>query len=65
MRRAVELISDKDSDIPLKQLASDIGYNSMSTFYTSFHNYTGMTPAKYRNHLRLIDADSDLNDTEA
>lgn len=52
MRHAVEVISDKSSDIPLKQLAADLGYNSMSTFYTSFNNYTGMTPAKYREQVR-------------
>ena len=62
MRHAVEIISDKSSDIPLKQLAADLGYNSMSTFYTSFNNYTGMTPAKYREQVRRID--NDFNNSE-
>ena len=65
MRHAVEIISDKTSDIPLKQLAADLGYNSMSTFYTSFNNYTGMTPAKYREQVRRISEDFTSEDKES
>lgn len=52
MRRAVELISDIEADIPLKQISADLGYNSISTFYGTFQSYTGMTPAKYRSRVR-------------
>ena len=64
MRHAVEIISDRSSDIPLKQLAADLGYNSMSTFYTSFNNYTGMTPAKYREQVRRFSEEINTEETE-
>lgn len=64
MRRAVEVLSDKDSAIPLKQLAADLGYNSMSTFYSLFNNYTGMTPAKYREHVHRIAEESPESNIE-
>lgn len=54
MRRAVELISDIEADIPLKQISADLGYNSISTFYGTFQSYTGMTPAKYRTRVRQL-----------
>lgn len=54
MRRAIEMISDLEADIPLKQISADLGYNSMSTFYVTFQNYTGMTPAKYRDRVREV-----------
>lgn len=54
IRKALEMISDVKKDYPLKQIASDSGYNSQSTFYTAFQNATGMTPARYRAQLRTI-----------
>ncbi|MDE6022664.1 MAG: helix-turn-helix transcriptional regulator, partial [Muribaculaceae bacterium] len=64
MRHAVEVISDTNSDIPIKQLAADLGYNSMSTFYTSFNTYTGMTPAKYRDQVRRMSSESNYTESK-
>ena len=52
IREAVALISDLDANIPLKQVCADVGFNSLSTFYTSFQAGTGMTPASYRERVR-------------
>ena len=52
IREAIRLITDGDPGLPLKQICADIGYNSMSTFYSMFQQTTGMTPAKYRNYVK-------------
>lgn len=52
IREAIRLISDIRSNIPLKQIAYDVGFNSMSTFYVTFQAITGMTPARYRSKTR-------------
>lgn len=54
IREAISLISDLESNLPLKQICSDVGFNSISTFYTTFQAVTGMTPARYRSHLKEI-----------
>ena len=52
IREAVALISDPGSNRPLKQICADVGFNTISTFYSSFQNSTGMTPAAYRSRVR-------------
>ncbi len=52
IREAIALITD--SNLPLKQICFDVGYNSLSTFYTTFQSVTGMTPARYRTHVKNI-----------
>ena len=52
IREAIRLISDDEANIPLKQIAYDVGFNSMSTFYVTFQAITGMTPARYRSKTR-------------
>lgn len=52
IREAIALISDFDANIPLKQICSDVGFSSSSTFYSTFQAVTGMTPARYRAQLR-------------
>lgn len=48
IRMAIMMVSDPACEMPLKQLAAEVGFNSLSTFYTTFQAYTGMTPAVYR-----------------
>ena len=48
IREAVALISDLEANLPLKQICFDVGFQSLSTFYSSFQAATGMTPARYR-----------------
>ncbi len=54
IREAINLISDLEANLPLKQICSDVGFNSISTFYTTFQSITGMTPARYRSQLKEI-----------
>ena len=36
---------------------------SLTYFYQEFHSYTGMSPTKYRNHIRINVAKSDIHNT--
>lgn len=46
MERACQLLSE--TQIPLKQLALDLGFANPSSFTFAFRKSTGMTPARYR-----------------
>ncbi|MDE7147413.1 MAG: helix-turn-helix domain-containing protein, partial [Duncaniella sp.] len=54
IREAIAQISDLETDKPLKLICSDVGFSSLSTFYSSFQSITGMTPARYRSQLKEI-----------
>lgn len=56
IRRAIAEISDLEANKPLKQIAYEVGFNSLSTFYSTFQSVTGMTPASYRTKLQEIAA---------
>lgn len=49
---ATLIMADKSADIPLKQLADDLGYSSISVFYRSFQKETGVTAGKYLKEVR-------------
>ena len=55
-KEAIRRLSDAECDTPLKALSSELGYNSMTTFYTKFSEATGMTPAAFREKSRSIAA---------
>lgn len=48
INEAVRILSGPDGDIPLKALAIELGFNTISTFYSSFQKEIGMTPSRYR-----------------
>lgn len=50
LNAAVDLLS---SDVPISQIATDIGYKSQAHFATLFKNEIGMTPSEYRQSLQL------------
>ena len=54
IREAIALLSDLERNLPLKQVASMAGFSSLSTFYSLFQNFTGMTPARYRAQLSKV-----------
>lgn len=55
IKEAVKVLSDADnSDYPLKALAADLGFKSMSTFYKTFQETVGMTPSAYRDTARRL-----------
>lgn len=47
-KEAIRLISDPKNAAPLKAVCAEVGFNSMTTFYSLFQQTTGMTPAAYR-----------------
>lgn len=51
IHEAIKLVSDLESNLPLKVIANNVGFNSLSTFYSAFQSVTGMPPARYRSHL--------------
>lgn len=49
IKEAVKILSDPaNTSYPLKALAADLGFKSMSTFYKTFQETVGMTPSMYR-----------------
>ena len=49
LQEAIRMLSDKQHiDYPLKQLAADFGFGSISTFYKLFQDKVGMSPSAYR-----------------
>lgn len=48
VNEAVRILSDPEADIPLKALATELGYNTLTTFYSSFQREMGMPPSRYR-----------------
>lgn len=52
IEKAVELLKDTESKIPLTRIAVICGYDNYITFYRNFIKYTGITPAEY---LKLKD----------
>jgi AraC-like DNA-binding protein len=48
---AIRLMSRED-EMPLKQIADEVGYASMSVFYNAFCKETGLPPGRYRKELQ-------------
>ena len=40
-KEAVRLLSDPDNQTPLKAISAELGFNSMTTFYSQFQAATG------------------------
>lgn len=51
VRAAIEMMNDPDCSLPLKAIASEVGFSSPSVFFTTFRNIMGMTPTAYRNSI--------------
>lgn len=54
MNDAVRILSDPDSDVQIKGLAFELGFNSRQTFYQAFQNSFGMPPSKYREQITKL-----------
>lgn len=52
IREAISIMQEKEENYPLKMIANEVGFSSISTFYSSFTSMIGMTPAKYRNQMK-------------
>lgn len=57
-KEAVRLLSNPDNQIPLKAISAELGFNSMTTFYSQFQAATGMTPTQYRNKVQELHKNS-------
>lgn len=51
VRAAIEMMNDTTCSLPLKAIASEVGFSSPSVFFTTFRNVVGITPAAYRKGL--------------
>lgn len=58
IEEAVRILSDSRNTIPLKALASDLGFNSITTFYKAFQQTIGMTPSTYRSTVEDINKEN-------
>lgn len=54
IHEATELISNDSEETPFKQMADDLGYNSVSVFYKAFRKETGCTPGRYREEIKRM-----------
>ena len=48
------ILSDPEDDTPLKAIASDTGFNNLTTFYNAFQSVIGMPPSAYRSKMLEI-----------
>ena len=56
INEAIRILSDKKlTDYPIKQIWSDLGFNSPSTFYKLFQQTVGITPYVYRKQFLKVD----------
>jgi len=47
INEAKQILSDKDNNIPLKELYLRLGFNTYSVFNEAFKKHVGVTPAFY------------------
>ena len=48
---AIRILSDSNNQTPIKNLSTELGFSSTTTFYKQFQTATGMTPTQYRNQV--------------
>ncbi|MCD8387684.1 MAG: helix-turn-helix domain-containing protein [Bacteroidales bacterium] len=66
MREALKILSTEPAPgaepITMQQLAKDLGFLSVSTFYSTFKAQVGMSPAMYRQTLRKLPPTAEDNE---
>lgn len=56
IREALKALSDKERiEVPIKDIAVEVGFNSLTTFYKLFQQATGISPSAYRRSLLTIE----------
>lgn len=56
IREALKALSDKERiEVPIKDIAVEAGFNSLTTFYKLFQQATGISPSAYRRSLLTIE----------
>lgn len=57
INEAIRILSDKEQiSYPLKQIWSDLGFSSPSTFYKQFQQVVGITPSTYRKQFLEVNS---------
>ena len=54
IEEARRILADPQDDTPIKAIAADLGFSSVTTFYTLFKAVVQMSPDKYRKHARSL-----------
>ncbi len=52
LEEASKILSDVDDNIPIKDIATELGFTSLSTFYSLFKERYKMSPDKFRKYAR-------------
>lgn len=55
INEAIRLLSDPNTQLPLKQIWNDLGFNSPATFYKQFQQAVGITPSVYRKQVMEVE----------
>lgn len=61
IEEAIRLLSDPNNETPLKAISTELGFNSISTFYNLFQSSVGMTPSQYRNKVMELQKSNRLS----
>ena len=54
IEEARRILADPQDDTPIKAIAADLGFSSVTTFYTLFKAVVQMSPDQYRKHARAL-----------
>ena len=54
IEEARRILADPQDDSPIKAIAADLGFSSVTTFYTLFKAAVQMSPDQYRKHARSL-----------
>ena len=54
IEEARRILADPQDDTPIKAIAADLGFSSVTTFYTLFKAVVQMSPDQYRKHDRSL-----------
>lgn len=54
IEEARRILADPQDDTPIKAIAADLGFSSVTTFYTLFKAAVQMSPDRYRKHARSL-----------
>ena len=54
IEEARRILADPQDDTPIKAIAADLGFSSVTTFYTLFKAVVQMSPDRYRKHARSL-----------
>ena len=54
IEEARRILADPQDDTPIKAIAADLGFSSVTTFYTLFKAVVQMSPDQYQKHARSL-----------